>query len=324
MPGGDPLDGEADNAAAYAEATRVVLDELTDFAHVPELPERGAHASMTGRALAVVDGLAVDLQPAGWRLTDSSGLDHRRARSQLAQDLDKVEELAQGFDGVFKTQVTGPWTLAATVEKPRGDKILSDHGARRELAQALAEGIGAHVADVRRRVPAAAELVVQLDEPALPAVLAAQIPTASGWGKHRSIDAPEASTALEWVLAAVSESGATPIVHCCAPDFPIGLVRGAGARGISVDVDMLGAASYDALAEAIEAGERVLLGAVSATGELPEERRAVERVIRLLDMLGLEPTPGLTITPSCGLAGATQRQAREVLRLCQKVAAEIR
>ncbi len=71
--------------------------------------------------------LAADLQPAGWRLTGSSaasGVDHRRARSLLAQDLDQVEEQAQGYAGAFKIQVAGPWTLAATVEKPRGDKVL--------------------------------------------------------------------------------------------------------------------------------------------------------------------------------------------------------
>ena len=53
--------------------------------------------------------------------------------------LDQVEEQAQDHVGAFKAQVAGPWTLAATVEKPRGDKVLSDHGARRELAQALAD-----------------------------------------------------------------------------------------------------------------------------------------------------------------------------------------
>ena len=86
-----------------------------------------------------MSGLAADLQPAGWRLTDSSGVDHRRARSLLAQDLDAVEELAQEYVGAFKTQVVGPWTLAATVEKPRGDKVLSDLGARRELVAAEKE-----------------------------------------------------------------------------------------------------------------------------------------------------------------------------------------
>ncbi|MDQ4085535.1 MAG: methionine synthase, partial [Actinomycetota bacterium] len=129
-----------------AEAVRVVLGELTDLAHLPELPGRGAAASMTGRAVAVLADLGADLQPAGWRLTDAPGRDQRRARSLLAQDLDVLEEQAQGYQGAFKVQVAGPWTLAATVERPRGDRLLADHGARRELAQSLAEGVAAHVA----------------------------------------------------------------------------------------------------------------------------------------------------------------------------------
>ena len=53
-----------------------------------------------------------------------------------------LEELADGYTGPLKLQLTGPWTLAATVELPRGDKVLADHGARRDLAEALALGLG--------------------------------------------------------------------------------------------------------------------------------------------------------------------------------------
>jgi len=223
---------------SFAEAVKVVLGELPDLPHVPELPARGATADLTGRTLAVVTGLDADLQPAGWRLTGSSGspgLDHRRARSLLAQDLDTVEELTQGYAGAFKAQLAGPWTLAASVERPRGDRILADHGARRELAQALAEGVREHVRDLRRRLPDADRLIVQVDEPGLASVLAGRVPTASGYGRHRSVDAPEASEALEWVFAAVADEGAEPWVHSCAPDTPLGLLRprraGRGARG---------------------------------------------------------------------------------------------
>ena len=232
----------------YAEAVRVVLGELS-LPHVPELPGRGAGASMTGRGLAVVAGLGADLQPAGWRLTDAPGIDHRRARSLLAQDLDQVEEQAQGHAGPFKAQVCGPWTLAATVEKPRGDKVLSDHGARRDLAQALAEGVRDHVADLRRRLPGTERLVVQVDEPALPAVLGGQVPTVSGFGRLRRVDLPEASAALEWVLTAITEAGAEPWVHSCAPGVPWSLVHGAGALGLSADLDVLRPEDLDHFAE---------------------------------------------------------------------------
>ena len=311
--------------AAYAEATRAVLDLLPDLPHVLELPGRGVHSGMTGRGLAVVSGLAADLQPAGWRLTDTSGVDHRRARSQLAQDLDTLEERAQGWSGAFKTQVVGPWTLAATVEKPRGDKLLSDHGARRELAQALAEGVAEHLADLRRRVRDVDRWVVQVDEPSLAAVVAGQVPTASGYGRHRSVDLPEASAHLEWVLTAIREAGGEPWVHSCAPATPWSLVAGAGAAGLAADLSLLGPADLDVFAEALESGRTAVLGVVPSTDPDAEvsEARTTERVERWLDMLGLDPDAvgeHVVLSPTCGLAGATPAWAERSLRVAAAAA----
>lgn len=320
MPGGEVLQ-EADNARAYTEAVRVVLGELDQGAHLPEMPGRGAVADMVGRSLAVVSDLAADLQPAGWRLTGGGvGVDQRRARSLLAQDLDTVEELAQGYDGLFKVQVAGPWTLAATAEKPRGDKVLSDHGARRDLAQGLAEGLLAHVADVRRRVSSAARVVVQVDEPALPAVMQAQIPTASGFGKHRRVDPPEASQLLSEVLGAVTEAGAEAWVHSCASGMPWDLVRGADASGLLVDLAQIDAEATDHLAEHLEAGGVLGLGVVPSLDPASEvsDKSVTERVLRWLDMLGLDPeeyAPQVVVTPACGLAGASPAWARRALEL---------
>jgi len=305
----------------YAEAVRVVLGEMPDLPYLPELPGRGAHADMVGRTLALVADLGFDLQPAGWRLTDASGIDHRRARSLLAQDLDQLEEQAQDFHGVLKVQLTGPWTLAAAVEKPRGDKVLADHGARRDLAQALAEGVAGHLADVRRRVDAE-HVVVQVDEPGLPAVLAGSVPTASGFGKHRAVHPPEASDTLGGVL---ERAGTEPWVHGCAPGMPWRLLRGAGARGLSGDLSVLAADDLDVFAEALEAGERVALGVVPATDPVtePSESAVTDRVLRLLDVLGLDPDAVsglLVVTPTCGLAGASPTWARRATDLCRAVA----
>jgi methionine synthase II (cobalamin-independent) len=273
---------------------------------------------MIGRSLALLSGLGADLQPAGWRLTDASGIDHRRAVSLLAQDLDTVEERLQEYTGLLKTQVTGPWTLAATVERPRGDRVLADHGARRELAESLAEGLTDHVADLRRRVPGA-RVVVQVDEPSLPAVLTGGVPTASGFSRHRSVDPPRAAPALEAVFGAVRAAGAELVVHCCAADVPFDLLERAGAPGLSVDLAVIGAAGYDAVATALEAGRRVLLGVVPSTrprGQRPTEGTVTATVSRFLDMVGLEPSELLVLTPPCGLAGADPAWARTALELC--------
>ena len=308
-----------EDQAAYDEAVRVVLDEDPDLPYVPEVPGRGAVAGMVGRSLALLSGLAADLQPAGWRLTDSSGIDHRRAISLLAQDLDTLEEQAQDHTGLLKTQVAGPWTLAASVERPRGDRVLADHGARRELAASLAEGLTGHVADLRRRVPGATVLV-QVDEPVLPAVLGGRVPTASGFSRHRSVDPPGAAPALEVVLDAVRAAGAEPVVHCCAAEVPFELLERVGAPGLSVDLAVLGADGLDAVAAALEGGRRVLLGVVPSTrppGDPPTEGSVTARVTRFLDQVGLEPSDRLVLTPSCGLAGADAAWARTALGLCR-------
>jgi methionine synthase II (cobalamin-independent) len=314
---------------AYDEALRLVLGELPDLPYLPEVPGRGAPAGLTGRSVALLSGLAADLQPAGWRLSTAAGVDHRRAVSLLAQDLDALEEQAEGYVGPMKTQVAGPWTLAATVERPRGDRVLADVGARRDLAQSLAEGLVEHLADLRRRVPGAS-WVVQVDEPALPAVLAGAVPTASGLHRHRTVEAPVAAQALDWVLDAVRSAGAEAVVHCCADDVPLDLLAGlggsAGAPGLSLDLDRLAAGGYDAVAEALEADRRVMLGVVPAVrppvGE-PEPRSVTERVERFLDVLGLAPGSNLVLTPSCGLAGADPGWVRTALDLCRTAARDL-
>ena len=306
------------------ETTTMVLDELPDLAHLPELPARGAIAGMIGRTAAIVSDLGFDLQPAGWRLTDAAGVDHRRARSLLSQDLDVLEDESQGRTGLLKVQVAGPWTFAAMVEKPRGDKVLSDFGACRDVAQALAAGVADHLAEVQKRVPGAS-MVLQVDEPMLPAVMRGQVRTASGFHRHRSVDAPIASQALEWVLEAAGP--ALPVVHCCAADAPVSLFRGAGADAVSVDLGVLAAASYDDLATVLDEGGQAWLGVVpTSSAHAPTTNAALDRARRLLDMLGYDPeevADRIVLTPACGLAGATPGYALAALRAVREAAVEL-
>lgn len=301
------------------ETIRVVWGELPDLPFLPELPARGMSASMIGRTAAVITDLGFDLQPAGWRLTDAPGLDHRRAISLLAQDLDALEELTQGYAGPLKLQLAGPWTMAAMVEKPRGDKVLADSGARRDLAQALSEGVRRHLADVQRRVPGAS-VQLQLDEPALPAILVGRIPTASGLHRHRSVDPPRAAELLEQVIP----EGA--IVHCCADEVPIGLLRGTGVGGVSLDADRLSPAAYEEIGALLDNRDRLFLGVVATDKEVPSPRALTDRVLRLLDMLGFDPqevSDLLVLTPGCGLAGSGEDHSRAVLAALREAAATL-
>lgn len=303
-------------------ACRLVLDELPDFPHLPELPARGIHAAMTGRALALLPGLPADVQPTGWRLVPRPGGDLERAAALLAGDLDALQVLALGYEGPLKVQVAGPWTLAATVELPRGTAALADAGASRDLAEALAEGLAAHVDDVRRRVPGA-QVVLQLDEPALPAVLAGRIPTPSGLGTIGPVDEPLAVERLAAVVEAVRSCGAAPWVHCCADDVPVGLLLKAGAAGVSVDT--AASASRDALAAAVDAGAQLVLGVLPSLGPgaAPAVRDVADPVRRLWRDLGYPPerlAEQVVITTSCGLAGASSGWARTALGLLRRAA----
>ncbi|MGA8209841.1 MAG: methionine synthase, partial [Nocardioidaceae bacterium] len=139
---------------------------------------------------------------------------------------------------------------------------------------------------------------------------------------------PEASEALGWVFAAVREAGAVPVAHCCAADAPLRLLSQAGADGVGADLDALPVAAYDELAGLLEQGRPVHLGVLP--GVRPEttlsDAAVTERVLRWLEMLGLDPevAGSLVVTPACGLAGADRSWARTALGLVARVATDLR
>ena len=305
-----------------ADAVKITFAECPDLPYLPELPARGSYAGMIGRSTALLAGLAVDLQPAGWRLTDGSGRDHRLAIATLRSDLDLLEEHAQGYAGPVKYSVAGPWTLAASMERPRGDRVLADAGARRDLGQSLTEGIVDLIAEMRRRLPEATP-VVQLDEPLLPAVLAGSVSTASGLSRHRAIEVPEVSTALSQLVERLRATADSDVlVHCCAADPPVELLRGAGTRGVLVDVDRLGPADWDAIGPALEAGWQVGLGALPTNRVTLTADQIARRALLALRDLGVDPerSAQLLLTPACGLASATRTEAIGALRTLRSAA----
>lgn len=303
------------------DALALVFDQLPDLPHLAELPARGPGSDMIGRTACQLVGLGVDRTPTGWRLVDRPGLDQRAAQERLVADLDALLPVAgPGYDGGLKLQLVGPWTLAAAVELPRGGPVLGDHGAVRDLVASLAEAVAAHLAGVRTRL-GAAELVLQLDEPSLPAVLAGRVRTQSGLGSLRAPEEPTALAALTDVIA----SAAVPVaVHCCAPRPPLRLLRAAGAAAVGVDLT-LGEVEHDAIGELVDGGGLVWLGVVPSLGPgvPPTARDVADPVRRLWRELGFEPErlpASVTVTPACGLAGASPGWAHTAYRVIGQVA----
>jgi hypothetical protein len=314
MPGTDP-----------AEAITVVLGELPDLPHLPELPARGTGADMVGRTAALLVDLPVETTPAGWKLATRPSRDQRRAAGLLSADLDAAQEAAGDWAGPFKVQVCGPWTLAATLELSRSQNpALADPGAVADLIASLAEAVAAHVAEVRGRIPGATVLL-QLDEPALPAVLAGSVPTASGLNRLGAVDTTVTREGLRSVLDATTAFG---LVHCCARGIPFGLLEESGAQAVAFDMGLLRGGDEDGLAEIVEAGLGIFAGILqvperdaSALPGSPRDPGAA--VLGRWHRMGI-PAKGLdrqvVLTPACGLAGAPPAAARAALGRCREAA----
>jgi hypothetical protein len=301
-----------------AEAQRLVLGELPDLPHLPELPARGPGADIIGRSAGFLVDLPVQLYAGRWQIAPRPGRDLRRTADLRERDLDQLTEQADGFAGTLKVQSAGPWTLAASLDLPIGGRMLRDPGAVRDLTDSLAEGLRRHVADVQKRVPRATVLL-QLDEPSLPTVMAGRVPTESGLSAYRAVPAPDAAGALRTVVQA---AGAAVVVHCCAPDVPLQVVRDAQAAGVAIDLALL--RDLDPLGEALEAGLGLFAGAAPtrppADGGAPTSKQVAERVRTLWHRLAFPAArlpEQVVVTPACGLAGAPEPYVRAVLTACR-------
>ncbi|KGN42617.1 methionine synthase [Knoellia aerolata] len=311
------------------EAVVAVRDLLGDadglgVPHLPELPARGPGTDLIGRSAALLADLSVDLQPSGWRFTDRPGRDLARARSFLRRDLDELAEAYDGYAGPLKIQVAGPWTLAGSIELNRGERSLSDAGARRDVVASLAEGVRRHVLEVQRLVPGAV-LTVQLDEPSVVAVLRGDLPTASGYGRVRPVGRVEVARGIREVREAHEGD---VVLHSCHPDAPVQVLAATGASALSLDLTAASPPRWEAIAAAVESGVGLWAGVVpvaAVTDSAGAVRDATARVVDGFARVGL-PVSSLadvTITPACGMPALTPQGAVGVLRVAIDTAREL-
>jgi Cobalamin-independent synthase, Catalytic domain len=306
---------------AALEASALTLQTLPGLPYLPELPARGPGADMIGRAFAVLIELYAAVAPSGWRFAEHPGKDTRRAVGYLGEDLDAFEERGQGLAGAVKVQVAGPWTLAASVELHYGDKALADRGACRDIAASLADGLRGHVAEVRKRMPGVETVVVQLDEPLLPAVLRGGVRTASGFGNLAAVEPSVVQTALRSIVDTLADGGVPVVAHCCAADVPIALLHRAGFAGLGLDLTYPPA--DDPLGEYLEDGGVLLAGIVqSRDATLPPVKVGLEPVRGIWDRLGLPAADLARVIPvtTCGLAGASPSYALAAAKRCAESA----
>lgn len=322
------------------EAAAVVAGEFESLPHVIELPARGLGADMIGRTAALLVDLPIDVSTTGYKLADRHGATGRRALAHLTRDLDIMEEVWDkkgllGADGrVVKTQIAGPITLAAELELRNGHSVLTDRGALRDLTDSLAEGLRGHLADIRRRL--GVDVLLQLDEPQLPAALAGAIPGPSRYDPVREIPGPEALELLQTVTTAAAVPAG---LHCCGSKTPLELLRRSEIQALFLDASTLRQRDFDHLGEWLQSGRALGLGLIPSTAPLefddkrgewlpakePDWRTLADPAVRLIDNLGFPReilASQVIVTPSCGLAGADPEWARRAVALANRIARE--
>ncbi|CKV71093.1 5-methyltetrahydropteroyltriglutamate/homocysteine S-methyltransferase [Mycobacterium tuberculosis] len=220
----------------------------------------------------------------------------------------------------MKVQAPGPVTLVAGLELANGHRAITDPGAVRDLAASLAEGVAAHRAALARRLDT--PVVVQFDEPSLPAALGGRLTGVTALSPVAPLDETVAEALLDTCIAAVDADVA---LHSCSPDLPWDLLQRSRISAVSVDASTLQAADLDAVAAFVESGRTVVLGLVPVTA--PERAPSMEEVaaaaVAVTDRLGVPRSAlrdRLGVSPACGLANATGQWARTAVGLARDVA----
>ncbi len=287
------------------------------------MPKRGPWAQTIARTAALLPGMPVELGTHGWKLADRPGADIEHIRALLREDLDALAECADGWTGPLVLTVRGPWTLSSVLYLARGDRVLSDRGAVRDVVGSLAEGIGGLLASIRTAVPGA-PLTVVLREPLLPDVLGGAIPTFSGHSRLAAIAREDVSEGLRSVVAGARAGGAEQVVVHGGARFAsrsLKAMAAAGADSVGVGLDAVQGAQWEQIAAIIESGSGLWLG-------LPRDkpRKGGPDIARLARMIH-KPWTALGL-PAAGLADVvvhteTSGTGDQVVATLQDIRAEI-
>lgn len=284
------------------EVQQAVVDVLADvptgvvgLPPVVQVPARGPFATGLALTSSLLTEMPVELGVHGWRLADRPGRDLERVRVLVREDLDELAVAAHGWTGPLVVTLGGPVTTAATLWLARGDRVLSDHGALRDLAEALADGAAAHLRRVRTAVPGA-EPVVVLREPLLADALAGAVPTFSGWSRLPALAAEVAEQRLRAVVDGLRAAGAHVVGHVGTrwAGASFATLTRVGADAVGLPADGLGGADWERVAEAVEGGVRPWFGlrAGARSGRAEDVRALADRVARPWTAVGL-PASGL-------------------------------
>lgn len=257
--GTDHLTAQTEVATALGTAR---LERAAAVPYLPVLPARGPHARLLGATLASLLSIDGDLAPYGWRLGTGLGTDLVHARADRGDALDALALSFLGHDGPIALPATGPASLAASVYLPGGELMVSDAGARRDLADLLAEGLLAQADRVRHLVPGARPAAL-VHEPRVPDVLGGRLRSASGYRRHPAVGRHELEETWTHLTATLASGGVDAVLTLPAHGDALAAATGSGAGVLVRDASLPtltradGRSWWERLAELRESGRPI-------------------------------------------------------------------
>lgn len=318
----------------------MILGETGDLVHLPQLPDRGLGSDAIGRSAALLEGIHVDRGPRSWIMSARPQLESRRATDQIERDLEICEEVWADKAKAIKIQVTGPWTLAAQIELANGHRVITDHGALRDLTQSLVDGIRGHAEYVARNIKtgevgemftalSSPQIILQLDEPMLPGIIAGDLAGASEFEEIAPVHSVDVAQRLREMSDELRGGVISQVLlnqTGYVPDWEV--ARGSGADTVLVTLDQVrGSAQKDGFGQAVSEGLRIGLG-VTRPGDQVDElgdnpRELAVRIARFFTELGLDPAllaSRVDVHPRNGIRTGTMVAAAGAYRMARVVA----
>lgn len=282
---------------------------------LPELADRGYRASLLARSIAALEGLSADGTAAGWRLTRTYAVEGQGARQLLESDInalaDVVGKESGSAPGSLKIRLLGPVSLACQTYLTNGERVLSDAGARRDLAESQLAGLENLLGLLREAAPGA-ELLVHWEEPQLLAAARGLLPTSSGYRTLRHVPRHELVATFSNLHSGVAALGAQSVLATTYLKLHPELQEILEAP--LIDALPLPTAAWEPIAAMLEAGKTLYLPAVNvhhkrSAGEIARDIWATWRDLGLpKDLLNQ-----LVLTEDGDLASTDPGRATSVL-----------
>ncbi|MFH1190303.1 MAG: hypothetical protein V1682_06390 [Candidatus Omnitrophota bacterium] len=318
-----------------APALSAIFDNFKSIPFWPQLPKRSFLESMYVQYSEGIPGVVID----GAKKT--MHIDTSRAAREIEGAYAKYLEGDAGYfrisedhaEGLYsfieefgahtksvkcvKGHITGPISFALTVTDENKRAIMYDKDMFEVLTKALCMKARWQIRELKRIFPS---VIIFIDEPYLVSIGSSYV----------TINADDAFSKLDEVIAAVKEEGAMAGLHCCGnTDWPLLLKR---------DLDILNFDAYAYTKEFLlygadlkaflDRGGSIAWGIVPSSEAIDRESAGslVNKLKESIKMLADKGISGKNVssivTPSCGLGTMDEPAARKVFETLRLVSAQ--